>query len=136
MKFRLEEGAFTPTRAHPKDAGVDLYAIESVSIPANGYKTVRTGVHVELSPGHCGLLVSRSGLNSKFGITSTGLIDEGYTGEILVTLHNSDKWPYLVAQGDKITQIVEIHVRYGPVEIVDEISGSERGSAGFGSTGR
>ena len=136
MKVRLDEGAYAPERAHATDAGMDLRAMESDRIPAHGYRTFRTGVHIQLPKGCAGLLASKSGLNTKLGITSTGLIDDGYSGEIMVTLHNSDSWPYLVSKGDKISQLVIIPVRYEPVEIVDEIEAGERGEAGFGSTGK
>lgn len=136
MKVKLDEGAKMPVRVHDTDAGLDLYALESGSLPAHGYRTFRTGVHIELPHCCCGLLVSRSGLNSKCGITSTGLIDEGYKGEILVTLHNHSSWPYLVAHGDKISQLVILPVRYVTLEQVDDIPGGTRGNNGFGSSGR
>ena len=136
MKVKLDEGAFAPTRAHKTDAGMDLRAKESGRIPAHGYRTFHTGVHIQLPKCCAGLLVSKSGMNRDLGITSTGLIDEGYGGEIMVTLHNNDPWPYLVSEGDKISQLVIIPIRYEDVEIVDNIEPGERGNAGFGSTGK
>ena len=82
------------------------------------------------------LIVSKSGLNVKYGITSTGLIDEGYTGAIRVRLYNKSPEDYQIHIGDKISQLVVIPVLYEPVEIVDAIEGGERGDNGFGSTGR
>ena len=93
-------------------------------------------MHVELPPGTAGLLVSKSGLNVKHDITSTGLIDEGYAGEIVVKLHNHGFDDYVVRAGDKISQLVVVPVIYEGVEIVDEIEGGERNADGFGSTGR
>ena len=136
MKVKLDEGAFAPTRAHKTDAGMDLRAMQSCRIPAHGYRTLRTGVHIQLPQCCAGLLVSKSGLNSKCGITSTGLIDAGYSGEIMVTLHNNDPWPYLVSMGDKISQLVLVPIRLEEAEIVDEIEAGERGDNGFGSTGK
>lgn len=136
MKVKLEPGAFLPTRAHLEDAGWDLRAYQSGGIPPNSGRTFRTGVHVEIPRGHCGLLVSKSGLNVKNDLTSTGLIDEGYTGEILVKLYNHSSWPYMVSQGDKISQLVILPVNHEPIELVEEISGGERGDDGFGSSGR
>ncbi len=136
MKVKLDQGAFAPTRAHDIDAGLDLYAVDDRIVEAKGSAIFRTGVHVELPKGCCGLLVSKSGLNVKHGITSTGLIDEGYSGDIAVKLYNHSGYDFTVHRGDKISQLVIIPVKYEPVEIVDEIESGERGDAGFGSTGR
>ena len=136
MKIKLDKGAFAPTRAHDTDAGLDIYAPTFVWIPAHGSAVIQTGIHVQLPEGCAGLLVSKSGLNVMHDITSTGLIDEGYTGEIVVKLYNHSDQNYAVCTGDKVSQIVVIPVRYEPVEIVDEIEGGERGDSGFGSTGR
>ena len=136
MRVKLDRGAMAPTRAHDTDAGLDLYAAERVTVPPHGYAVVRTGTHVELPEGCAGLLVSKSGLCSRYGITTTGLIDQGFTGEILVTMFNQWDREYYVRQHDKVSQLVVIPVRYEPVEIVDEISGGDRGDSGFGSTGR
>ena len=136
MKVKLDQGAFAPTRAHDIDAGLDLYAMDDRIVEAKGSAIFRTGVHVELPKACCGLLVSKSGLNVKHGITSTGLIDEGYSGDIAVKLYNHSGYDFTVRRGDKISQLVIIPVKYEPVEIVDEIESGERGDAGFGSTGR
>ena len=136
MRVKLDRGAMAPTRAHDTDAGLDLYAAERVTVPPHGFAVVRTGTHVELPEGCAGLLVSKSGLCSRYGITTTGLIDEGFTGEILVTMFNQWDREYYVRQHDKVSQLVVIPVRYEPVEIADEISGGDRGDKGFGSTGR
>ena len=135
MKIALDKGAYMPVRAHCTDAGLDLRTPLDVAVPAHGSAVIDTGVHVELPEGCAGLLVSKSGLNVRHGITSTGLIDEGYTGSIVVKVYNhSDADGYFLA-GDKITQLVVIPVRYVAVEIVAAIDGGERGGAGFGSTG-
>lgn len=137
MKISLDKGAFVPVRAHETDAGMDLRAMHGAYLPAGGAVTVRTGTHIQLPPGTAGLMVSKSGLNCVRGITSTGLVDEGYTGEIMVRLYNNSKNDYQIEAGDKITQLVVIPVRYEPIELVDSIeSESERGNDGFGSSGR
>lgn len=137
MKIKLDKGAFIPTRAHSTDAGLDIRARTSKRVPAHGSATLLTGVHVELPKGTAGVLVSKSGLNVNHGIVSTGLIDEGYTGEIVVKLFNHGHSDFVVNSGDKITQLVVVPVLYEKVEIVDELEeGTERGSNGFGSTGR
>lgn len=136
MKIKLDEGAYMPERAHVTDAGLDLRAKESKIIPARGFAIFRTGVHVQLPRGTAGVLVSKSGLNVKHNLTSTGLIDEGYTGEIVVKLYNHGHTYYKVKAGDKISQLVIIPVFNKPLEVVDDLDESDRGNNGFGSTGR
>ena len=136
MRVVLEPEAICPTRAHSTDAGADLYSIETKQIPPRSYATFHTGVHAEIPKGYAGLLVAKSGLNVKQNITSTGLIDEGYTGEIMVKLYNHGFTDVTIEKGQKITQLVLIPVLYEPIEVVSEIGDSERGSNGFGSTGK
>lgn len=139
MKIRLDEGAVAPTRAHSTDAGLDLYAKvgDRQVIHPHGSAVFRTGVHIKLPPNTAGLIVAKSGLCVKHDLTSTGLIDEGYDGEIVVKLFNHGDDYYTVKPGDKISQLVIVPVRYESVEIVDDLGQqSERGSDGFGSTGR
>ena len=136
MKVMLEDGAYAPTRAHETDAGLDIKSRESQIIPAKESAVFHTGVHVELPKGTAGVLISKSGLNMKWGITSTGLIDEGYTGEIVVKLYNNSGYDYWVEAGDKISQLVIVPVYYTQVELVNTLEETDRGNAGFGSTGR
>lgn len=129
---------YPPTRAHSLDAGIDLYSPVSVKIGMCNSAVIDTGVHVEIPEGYAGVLISKSGLNTKHSITSTGLIDSGYTGSIKAKLYNHSRKPYTVEIGDKITQLIIIPIEYASVEIVDSIEDveSERGNNGFGSTGR
>lgn len=136
MEIMLDEGAYMPTRAHATDAGLDLRTPKDVTVPAYGNTTVDTGVHVALPHGCAGLLVSKSGLNTRHDITSTGLIDEGYTGSIVVKLYNNGSEDHEFEAGDKITQLVIIPVVCEPLEQTAAFLPSERGDNGFGSTGR
>lgn len=136
MEIMLNVGAYMPSRAHGTDAGLDLRAPEAVTVPAYGSAVVDTGVHVALPHGCAGLIVSKSGLNVRHDITSTGLIDEGYTGSIVVKLYNNSGEDYEVKAGDKITQLVVIPVICEPLELVSAFNQTERGDNGFGSTGR
>lgn len=136
MEIMLDDGAYMPSRGHDADAGLDLRTPEAVTVPAYGSVTVDTGVHVELPHGCAGLLVSKSGLNVRHGITSTGLIDEGYTGSIVVKLYNDGGEDYAFEAGDKISQLVVIPVVREPSEQVAAFNATERGDNGFGSTGR
>ena len=86
----LEEGSRMPSKAYDNDAGFDLYAAEDFVVPAGGSYTTDTGVHMAIPEGYCGLIVSKSGLNVKNGLTSTGLVDAGYVGSIRIKLYNAD----------------------------------------------
>lgn len=121
---------------NPTDAGLDIRAMYDGIVRAGQSAAFKTGVHIELPHGTAGLFVSKSGLMVKHDITATGLVDEGYDGEIVVKLFNHGQSDYSVKAGDKLAQIVVMPVLYEPVEIVDHIKGGVRGSAGFGSTGR
>ncbi len=136
MKIKLDPHGILPTRAHTTDAGLDLYSPINVTIGAGKYRRINTGVHVQLPKGTAGFIKSKSGLMSKFGITTDGTIDEGYTGEIGVVLFNHGQQSYHVKQYDKIAQLVVVPVLYTSVEPTSTLEGSERGEKGFGSTGR
>ena len=137
MKIILDKGAYMPVRGHEHDAGLDLRTpIEFGLFPGDSIK-IDTGVHVDIAPGLVGMLKSKSGLNVKYGITSEGVIDAGYTGSIVAKLYNHGKEVVKFEAGDKITQLVIMPV-YIPDElvVVDEFEATERGNGGFGSTGR
>lgn len=136
MDIMLDNGAYMPSRGYKTDAGLDLRTPKAVTVPAHGSATVDTGVHVALPRGCAGLLVSKSGLNVKRDITSTGLIDEGYTGSIVVKLYNHGEGDRVFEAGDRITQLVVVPVIREHLEQVSAFNPSERGDNGFGSTGR
>ncbi len=136
---RLNENAILPTRAHEGDAGLDLYACEPAHIGPGERWSVGTGVAVEIPDGHAGLVLPRSGLAKKNGITlvnGPGLIDSGYRGEIRVLLLNTDPAElFRVAPGDRIAQLVITPIALpGPVER-ETLTESARGEGGFGSSG-
>lgn len=137
MKVKLDAGAYMPTRGHETDAGLDIRAKDGQIVCAKESAIFHTGVHVKLPHGCAGVVISKSGLNVNHDITSTGLIDEGYDGEIVIKLYNHGGYDYKVEAGDKISQLVVIPVLYEDIEIVDDLEQkSDRGSNGFGSTGR
>jgi dUTP pyrophosphatase len=141
----VSDPAFTPTRAHPSDAGWDLRATAAARLePGGGRATVGTGIRIALPHGTCGLVIPRSGLAAKHGITvlnAPGLIDAGYRGEILVPLVNTDPTqPYEVAAGDRIAQLVVMELPNlvwlpvgDPADLPDD---DGRGTGGHGSSGR
>ena len=141
MKIMLDEGARMPTRAHPWDAGLDLYAPEGTGVwaisPCGGSVTIDTLVHAQIPEGCVGFIKAKSGLNVKHGLTCTGVIDSHYTGQIKVKLFNHH--PYLrydVSPGDKIAQLVIVPCLLPELELVDHLEETDRGDGGFGSTGR
>lgn len=136
MKIKLDKGAFVPTRAHDTDAGADLRSPIDMVVPARGSCIIDTGVHIQLPHGYVGMLKSKSGLNVEHGITSEGVIDEGYTGAIKVKLYNHSYSPYKIGRYDKITQLVILPCEYVDFDLVDDLEDSERGGDGFGSTGK
>ena len=136
MKIVLDEGAKKPTRGHETDAGLDLYSRKTMIVPAKESAIFDTGVHIELPPNTAGILISKSGLNVNHGLTSTGLIDVGYTGSICVKLYNHSGYDYKVNEGDKISQLVIMPILTPELEVVDSLEETERGNGGFGSTGR
>ena len=136
MKVMLDEGAIMPTRAHPTDAGLDLYARDTQIVPAKESAKFDTGVHIQLPAFTTGFLKSKSGLNVKHGITSEGVIDEGYTGSIVVKLYNNSGYDYKVNKGDKISQLVILPIITPALALVDSLEETERGNDGFGSTGK
>ena len=136
MKIKLDDGAFMPVRAHDTDAGADLRSPIETVVPAMGSRVIDTGVHIQLPHGYVGMLKSKSGLNVRNGITSEGVIDEGYTGSIKVKLYNHGDEPYKIERYDKITQLVIMPCEYVDFDVVDELDDSERGDGGFGSTGK
>ena len=136
MKIVLDEGAIFPTRAHPFDAGLDLYATERKVVRSNDWESIDTGVHIQIPQGFVGLVTSKSGLMTKHGITSRGTIDSGYTGSIRAVLFNHSRKDYIVEKGDKITQLVLVPCIVPPLEMVNKLDKTDRGDKGFGSTGR
>jgi dUTP pyrophosphatase len=137
---RLNEEATLPTRAHDGDAGLDLYACEAAHIGPGERWSVGTGVAVEIPDGHAGLVLPRSGLAKKHGITlvnAPGLIDSGYRGELRILLLNTDPADiFRVQPGDRIAQLVISPIVLAePVEKA-ALAESVRGDGGFGSSGR
>lgn len=138
IKFTLDPGAFAPEKAHEADAGYDLRARAAKLIDCcNGCYTFDTGVHVEIPKGYVGYVQGRSGLNINHDvICPTGTIDSGFTGSIRVKLYNLDDESYKIHKGDKIAQLIIQPIANTELVQVERLEETERGSNGFGSTGR
>lgn len=136
---KLSPEATVPTQSHPGDAGFDLYACKEAVLTPGARTRVHTGIAVAIPEGYAGLVVPRSGLAKKHGITlvnSPGLIDCGYRGELQVLLLNLDReQPYEVGVGDRIGQLVITKVEVPAWTEVDSLDETVRGEAGFGSSG-
>jgi dUTP pyrophosphatase len=136
---RLTDTAKMPSYAHDTDSGMDLYWDGEICtvIPASSFKSFTTGIAAEIPPGFELQVRGRSGLAFKYGIIAHfGTIDEGYTGEIKVLLYNMSDTYYTVRPGDKIAQMVLAPVVRATLVEVDDLSPSNRGTNGFGSTDR
>lgn len=140
IRFRTDHSALTlPTRAHADDAGWDLRAAIPAVVPSGAIRLISTGIYIDLPPGTYGMICSRSGLVAKHGVAvanAPGIIDSGYTGEVLVALINHGWEAYTVNPGDRIAQIV-----FGRNDLVmvsggDTLESDSRGDGGHGSSGR
>lgn len=138
MIFRviLDEKAKMPTKAHETDAGFDLYAPERVVVHRQSSTVIDTGVHIEIPKGYVGFLKSKSGLNVNHGIVGEGVIDAGYTGSIKAKLYNNSDSMMIFDPGQKIIQIVFLPIPEVELKLTDSFDETERGSNGFGSSGK
>jgi dUTP pyrophosphatase len=136
---RLDPELPMPARAHPGDAGVDLYCAIDLELPAGRRQLVPTGIAVALPVGTVGLIHPRSGLAARTGLSivnTPGTIDAGYRGEIKVCLINLDpEQPITISRGDRIAQLVVQRVELPDFVEVDELDDTSRGAGGYGSSG-
>ena len=139
MKIKLlVEGAKTPFRANKTDAGADICSVEDAIITPLERKAIGTGISIEIPEGYYGRIAPRSGLAYKNGIdVLAGVVDSSYRGEIKVILFNTDKEnSFEIKKGERIAQlIIEDHFNF-EFDVVEELAYTERGSGGFGSTGK
>lgn len=138
---RLRETAQLPTRGTTGSAGYDLYACidEPVTINPGQIEKLPTGIAIELQPGFAGFVFARSSLGIKYAVVPAncvGVIDSDYRGEVLVGLMNHAEQPYTVQPGERIAQLVILAVTTPELIDCDSLSDTERGSGGFGSTGK
>lgn len=131
MEIMLDDGAKMPKKAHATDVGYDIFSPIDVVVPAHRSVFIDSGVHIQIPIDVAGVLISKSGLNVKHGITSTGLIDPDYTGSIGVKLYNNSGTDYKIAKGDKITQIMFIPYITAFFKVEDSLDDTERGDGGF-----
>jgi dUTP pyrophosphatase len=137
----LHPAARPPARTRPGDAGFDLATVEAFTLEPGARRVVPTGIAVALPPGVAGLVVPRSGLAAQHGISivnGPGLIDPNYRGEVRVVLVNLGGERFAARTGDRIAQLLLVAFTTPDVTVVDTLAdaGDDRGSSGFGSSGR
>jgi dUTP pyrophosphatase len=133
---KLKEGAKLPSYAHPGDVGMDMYAMETVTIPPMGHHRFWHGFALEFPVGYASVVKDKSSI-SKAGLhTMGGVFDAGYRGEYNTHLVNLSGEPYTVEEGDKVAQLIIYPVAIAELEETDTLSDTERGEGGFGSTGK
>jgi len=135
---RVDAALPLPAYAREDDAGLDLHAAEGVTLAPGARALVPTGLALAIPPGFAGLVLPRSGLALRHGVTllnTPGLIDAGYRGEVKVLLVNLGEAPVTLNRGDRIAQLVVQRVEHVTLAPVAELPPSARGTGGFGSTG-
>lgn len=138
---KVRPNAILPTYGSAEAAGADLYACldEPVTIGAGETAFIPTGIAMEVPKGCAGLVYARSGLACKRGLApanKVGVIDSDYRGEVAVVLHNHGQEAQTVAHGERIAQMVITPVLTPVYEEVEELTDTDRGAGGFGSTGK
>jgi len=130
---RLSDDAKLPKRAYDS-IGYDLYSIEDVELLKHDVKKVRTGIAIEIPEGYVGIIKERSSVGSKGVAIRAGVIDPDYRGEVIVVLHNIDNVYHKIKKGDKVAQLLIVPVLIDDVIEVEELTPTERGANGFGSS--
>lgn len=134
---KLEPNAITPTYAHALDAGMDMYAVEVVTVAPGERVQVRTGIAMEIPDGYVGLVWDKSSLSHTHGLkTVGGVIDAGYRGEIKIGVINMSTVSYTFEVGHKVAQLLIQKIEQPTIITVDTLNDSSRGVGGFGSTGK
>lgn len=138
--IKLTENAITPTKGSKEAAGFDLYSNNTFTIPAGATLKVTTGIAMEIPSGTFGALFARSGLATSQGLrpaNCVGVIDSDYRGEIIVALHNDSSETRIIESGERIAQLIVIpYLAEIELNEVTQLDDTQRGTGGFGSTGK
>ena len=132
---KLHPDALLPQRAHATDSGADLFALQRTELAPRAITHVHTGIAVELPEGTSGIIWGKSSVESKGIKAMAGLVDAPYRGELIVCMYNLNDTPFVFEKGQKVAQLVVLPTLYPEFEEVKELSGTSRGTGGFGSTG-
>ena len=133
---KLKEGVKMPNYAHPGDVGLDLYAMETVTIPPMGHYRFWHGFALEFPEGYGGIIMDKGSISKAGLLHMGGVYDAGYRGEYNTHLVNLSDKPYTFEEGDKVAQLVIMPIAHVELEETDILSDSSRGEGMFGSTGK
>lgn len=134
---KLRDGAVLPTRQFEGDAGLDLYAVETVTLHPGQRGKVPTGIALAIPKGMVGLIWDKSGLSNNHGLkTLGGVVDAGYRGEILVGLVNLSQETYTIEKGHRVAQMLLQRIERTTIDVVDKLDDTHRGAGAFGSSGK
>ena len=134
---KLNPAAVIPTKAHPTDAGLDLVASQTTTIPANGRALIPTDIAMAIPEGYYGMVVGRSGNTIKRGLVGmTGVVDAGYRNGIGIMAFNLTNEDIVIKQGERAGQIVLTPILACELVEVDALDDTDRGTGGYGSTGK
>jgi dUTP pyrophosphatase len=134
---KLNPAAVIPTKAHPTDAGLDLVASQSTTVPANGRALIPTDIAMAIPEGYYGMVVGRSGNTIKRGLVGmTGVVDAGYRNGIGIMAFNLTNEDIIIKQGERAGQIVLTPILRCELDEVDALDDTDRGTGGYGSTGK
>ena len=139
LYYQLDDGAAHPRQAYKDDAGIDLALKHDLTVPVGAHRVGDTGVHVAVPRDHVGMVFVRSstGINNHLVLSNgTGIIDSGYRGSIKISLHNTGNETQHITAGDYIAQLVTVPIAANNIAEVRELSDSERGTNGIGSSGK
>ena len=134
--LRVSPEAVLPTRAHADDAGMDLYALEDVSLAPHAGRLARTGIALAIPAGFVGLVADRSSMAKKGIKTAGGVIDAGYRGEIQVVLWNLSSQELRIGRGERLAQLLIVPIATPSVREARSLDETARGDKGFGSSGK
>lgn len=139
LYYSLDKDAHQPRFAYEGDAGMDLALKHDLTVPVGAHRMGDTGVHVAIPEGHVGMLFVRSSTGIKRNLVlsnGTGIIDQGFTGSIKISLHNTGDTTQHIPAGDYIAQLVVVPIATNNIAEVSELPDSERGTNGIGSSGK
>lgn len=139
LYYQLDDGAAHPRQAYKHDAGIDLALKHDLTVPVGAHRVGDTGVHVAVPRDHVGMVFVRSSTGIKRHLVlsnGTGIIDQGFTGSIKLSLHNTGDTTQHIPAGDYIAQLVVIPIATNDIAEVRELAHSERGTNGIGSSGK
>jgi dUTP pyrophosphatase len=134
--LKVSSEATLPTRAHPEDAGMDMYSLEDVILEPSQGKVTKTGIAMAIPQGFVGMVADRSSLAKRGVKTAGGIIDAGYRGEIMICLWNISGEPIQLKRGERIAQLLILPIATPAVVEVAKLDDTQRGAGGFGSTGK